>query len=91
TPETVKKSIHDIIETPWEADHVTVNAGPAAEKGALAGKSLEEVIEELEKRMYEAAANLEFEEAARLRDEVKRLRDQLMQGMEGPLATPPQA
>ena len=84
TPETVKRSIEDIIETPWEADHVTVNAGPAAVRGTLNGRSLEEVIAELEKRMYEAAANLEFEEAARLRDEVKRLREQLMQAMEGP-------
>ncbi len=85
TPESVKRNIEDILQTPWErGDHVQVNAGAAEEAGALAGKDPEQIITELEKRMYEAAANLEFEEAARLRDEVKRLRERLMQAMEGP-------
>ncbi len=85
TPESVKKNISEIIESPYEADRVTIPAGLAEETaGDLLGHNLEQVIEDLETRMREAAANLEFEEAARLRDEAKRLRDLLMEGMEGP-------
>jgi excinuclease ABC subunit B len=89
TPETVKRGIEDIIDTPWEADHVTVDVRTAQKIGGLEGKNLEQVIAELEKKMYEAAANLEFEEAARLRDEVQRLREHLMTTLEGPASSTP--
>ncbi len=91
TPETVKKNIRDIIDSPWEADRVTVDAGPADRGETLAGHNIEQVIADLEKRMREAAADLEFEEAARLRDEARRLREQLMATMEGPVGAGPAA
>jgi excinuclease ABC subunit B len=72
TPESIRKRIGDIMEHVAERDHVTIDLGADAPK-ALAGMDLKGYIGALEARMKEAAANLEFEEAARLRDEIRRL------------------
>jgi excinuclease ABC subunit B len=72
TPESVRKSISDVLQSVYEHDYITVDAGASGETH-LVGKSLHETIEELDARMRTAAAELEFEEAARLRDEIRRL------------------
>lgn len=74
TPETIKRQITDILGSVYEQDHVTVDAG-FADKGHMVGHNLAAHVADLEKRMRDAAANLEFETAARLRDEIKRLRE----------------
>jgi excinuclease ABC subunit B len=74
TPETIKRGITDILGSVYEADHLTVPVD--AKTMHLAGKTLKAHLTDLERRMRDAAANLEFEEAARLRDEIRRLESQ---------------
>jgi len=76
TPESIKRSIHDIMNSVYERDHVLVEIGDGgiADDVISIGHNFEAVLNDLETRMREAAADLNFEEAARLRDEVKRLR-----------------
>lgn len=70
TPESVRKSIGNILESVYEQDHTTVDTDSDIPKS---GPKFVKYKKNLEKQMLEAATNLEFEEAARLRDELRRL------------------
>jgi len=72
TPASVRKNIAEILQSTAERDHYTVDTGVSGDTH-LVGHNLRSHIGALEKRMREAAANLDFEDAARLRDEIRRL------------------
>ncbi len=72
TPESVRKSISSVLDSVYEQDYNTVALGDGGDNNYI-GQNLAAVLADLDKRMRAAAANLEFEEAARLRDEIRRL------------------
>ncbi len=74
TPTSVRKNITDIMQSVYEQDHHDIDLGVDG-AGHMIGNNLKKHISELEKNMKTAAADLEFEEAARLRDEIKKLQD----------------
>ena len=81
TPQSVKKAVMDVMQ----AGHSDVKKGSAKqyakvaeemiEYGAMSASQLEKQIATMEKKMYQHAQNLEFEEAGRLRDEIEHIRD----------------
>ncbi len=76
TPESVKRDIKEILDSPYESrelDRLT-RPGVAETAKPFVGSNFQAALRDLEGRMREAASNLEFEEAARLRDEIKRMK-----------------
>ena len=72
TPRTIKREIADIVAHTASQDGVVIGTGDD-EVNNLVGHNLRAYIEDLEKRMRDAAADLEFEKAGQLRDEIRRL------------------
>jgi excinuclease ABC subunit B len=72
TPTTIKRNIQDILADVSNRDSVIIDTGDE-ERPNLVGHNLRAYIDDLEKRMRAAAADLEFETAGRLRDEIRRL------------------
>ncbi len=76
TPESIKRDIQNILDSPYEKGdgRANIDAGVAENAKPFLGSNFQTTLRDLEAKMREAAANLEFETAARLRDEVKRLK-----------------
>jgi excinuclease ABC subunit B len=75
TPQTVKKSVRNIMASIYEADYLTVPAVSDVEEGYVPIKEIPLMIQKLKKEMKEAASHLEFERAAEIRDKVHRLEE----------------
>ncbi|WP_375670174.1 excinuclease ABC subunit UvrB [Bartonella sp. PS7NMGDW] len=85
TPKSIKKNIGDILNSGYENDHIRTITPDVIEKKNMVGNNLASHIKHLEKLMHEAAADLNFEEAARLRDEIKQLQKIELEIAENPL------
>ena len=75
TPASIEKNIDDILRSPYEADYVTVPAVAEEAGDYMTSERLSEMVEELTAKMKTAAKRLEFEEAIRLRDQIKSLEE----------------
>ena len=73
TPASIQKNIDDILGSVYEADYVTIPAMAEDEAEFLTPEVIWAMIRDLEKKMKRAAKQLEFEEAARFRDEIRKL------------------
>ena len=73
TPQTIKRRIADIVADTASRDGVLIDIETDDGANNLVGHNLRAYIEELEKKMRAAAADLEFEEAGRIRDEIRKL------------------
>jgi excinuclease ABC subunit B len=75
TPQTVKKSVRNILASIYEADYFTVPAVSDMREEYLPFKDIPAIVQKLKKEMKEAASRLEFERAAELRDRIHRLEE----------------
>ena len=76
TPESVKRDIKEILASPYESRQMDRLTAPGLKEEArpFTGSNFQAALKDMESKMREAAANLEFEDAARLRDEIKKMK-----------------
>ena len=79
TPESIKKSISNVLSSIYEADYMTVPIAPKSKIIPATEEDLPVLIAKLTKEMKQAAKNMEFEKAAELRDELKELNKILLE------------
>jgi excinuclease ABC subunit B len=85
TPQTVKKNVEDVLAGLWQGDTDMARVTATVDK-PMVGANLAAHLDALRTAMRKAAENLEFEEAARLRDEIRRLEAVEMAVADDPLA-----
>ena len=85
TPESIKKNIKDILSSIYEKDHVQIDAPDYLDNDLMVGNNLEKHLKVLEKKMLTCAENLDFEEAAKIRDEINRLNETSLLLLENPM------
>ena len=73
TPQTIKKAVRNILASIYEADYFSIPAVSDIEGEYVPVKEIPVMVQKLKKEMKEAASRLEFERAARLRDQIHRL------------------
>ena len=85
TPASIKKNIKDILSSIYEKDHVHVEAPDYLDNDLMIGNNLEKHLKVLEKKMLAFAEDLDFEEAAKIREEINRLNETSLLLLENPM------
>ncbi|MBI5440895.1 MAG: excinuclease ABC subunit UvrB [Deltaproteobacteria bacterium] len=78
SPESVRRRIDDVLSSVYEMDYVTVPLAAEEEAPYRDPREVDREVERLRRKMLDAASSLEFEEAARYRDEIKKLQELAM-------------
>ena len=86
TPSSIKNNIKDILSSIYEKDHVQIEAPDHTDNDLFIGNNLEKHLKSLEDKMLKAAEDLNFEEAAKIRDEINRLNETSLILSENPMA-----
>jgi excinuclease ABC subunit B len=79
TPTSIQSRIKDVLSSIYEQDYVTVQVAEGGEDYGLGEKEIRKKMQKLEKDMRRLASELEFEKAAKLRDQIRELESQLLQ------------
>ena len=85
TPESIKKNIKDILGSIYERDHLEIEAPEFFENGVLFGDNFEKHLKDLNKKMLKFAEDLDFENAAKIRDEIRRLEETSLKYADDPM------
>ena len=86
TPSSIKNNIKDILSSIYEKDHVQIDAPDHTDNDLFIGNNLEKHLKSLEDKMLKAAEDLNFEEAAKIRDEINRLNETSLILSKNPMA-----
>ncbi|RYE13848.1 MAG: excinuclease ABC subunit UvrB, partial [Rickettsiales bacterium] len=78
TPVTIRKSINDILNSVYEKDSLVVSRDTNENNVVPAGMSFGKYIDKLRKEMLKAASDLDFEKAAKIRDEIKKIEEKYL-------------
>ena len=85
TPESIKKNIKDILGSIFERDHLEIEAPEFFENGVLFGDNFEKHLKDLNNKMLKFAEDLDFENAAKIRDEIRRLEETSLKYADDPM------
>ncbi len=85
TPESIKKNIKDILGSIYERDHLEIEAPEFFENGVLFGDNFEKHLKDLNNKMLKFAEDLDFENAAKIRDEIRRLEETSLKYADDPM------
>jgi excinuclease ABC subunit B len=86
SPRSIKKNIKDILSSVYAKDHISLETPEFFDDDMLMGNNLESHLKELNQKMIRFAEDLDFENAAKIRDEIRRLEETSLKFFNDPMA-----
>ena len=86
SPRSIKKNIKDILSSVYAKDHISIETPEFFDDDMLMGNNLESHLKELNQKMIRFAEDLDFENATKIRDEIRRLEETSLKFFNDPMA-----